>query len=205
MADFPDDIFSPRSLDNLNGIIYDDTDLETIFAEDINLPNDEIVAIEETLGLNPEGDFDTVVERLDALDDLFPAFLAKYSGTSFSLSADTFTVITYDSVSFDQLSNYSNSTYRFTAPLDGIYSFAGGANFSAATSFGMVSIFVNGSRILDSFDISGSHTVDIASILSLSAGDYVEIRAYVTVSGSVNGLGNGVLSTFFSGALVSKN
>ena len=69
MADFPDSIFSPRVVENLPGIEYVAEDLKTGFAEDINNPNAEIVAIEETLGTNPEGDFASVKARLENIED----------------------------------------------------------------------------------------------------------------------------------------
>lgn len=66
MADFPSSIFDPRTVENLPGVSYDAADTQTLYAEDINAATAEIVAIEETLGENPEGSFDTVAERLDA-------------------------------------------------------------------------------------------------------------------------------------------
>ncbi len=67
MADFPSSIFEPRELDNLEGIDYVPEDTKTIFAEDVNKPNAEIVAIEETLGTNPQGAYDTVKDWLTAV------------------------------------------------------------------------------------------------------------------------------------------
>jgi len=68
MSDFPNSIYSPRTMQNRNGVEYDEDDVKTIFAEDFNLDRDEIVAIETTLGLNPEGEFDDVADRLDDIE-----------------------------------------------------------------------------------------------------------------------------------------
>lgn len=65
MADYPGAIFNPREVENLPGIEYDAADTRTLFAEDVNNATAEIVAIEETLGENPQGEYDTVAERLD--------------------------------------------------------------------------------------------------------------------------------------------
>jgi len=69
MAQFPNAIFTPRTIENRTGIVYDETKTKVGYAEDQNLPNDEIVAIQEILGLNPEGDATTVGERLDDIGD----------------------------------------------------------------------------------------------------------------------------------------
>lgn len=66
MADYPDTIFEPRAMENLNGLVRDVADVKNLYAEDYNEATAEIVAIETVLGLNPEGDYATVAERLDA-------------------------------------------------------------------------------------------------------------------------------------------
>lgn len=57
-----------RVTQNLPGILYNAADTKTVFAEDTNNHSDAIVAIEETLGINPQGTADTVVDRLDDVD-----------------------------------------------------------------------------------------------------------------------------------------
>lgn len=69
MADYPATIYTPRTVQNAPLVVFDASKTTIGYAEDVNLSNDEIVAIEETLGANPQGDYDTVVERLTALDE----------------------------------------------------------------------------------------------------------------------------------------
>lgn len=69
MALFPASIFNPRTMENRPGAVYDEEKTKVIFAEDFNFGHEEIVAIEDTLGVNPQGDFDTVGDRLDSIDD----------------------------------------------------------------------------------------------------------------------------------------
>lgn len=64
MADFPGAIAEPRVVENVDGTVYDPEETTRIFAEDVNGANEEIVAIEETLGINPQGSEDTVDERI---------------------------------------------------------------------------------------------------------------------------------------------
>jgi len=67
MATFPDAIASFRTKTNRNGVVYD-ADKESVpFAEDNNLQDDEIVAIETELGTNPKGAYASVKAWLEAL------------------------------------------------------------------------------------------------------------------------------------------
>ena len=68
MADFPSGIFAPRTPANLPGIAYDPTKTTEVYAEDYSLPAAEIVAIEETLGTDPQGGEATVSARIAALE-----------------------------------------------------------------------------------------------------------------------------------------
>lgn len=49
MADFPNSTYTPRTVTNVDGVVYDAGETSRIFAEDINKANDEIVAIENYL------------------------------------------------------------------------------------------------------------------------------------------------------------
>jgi len=78
MSSFPTTIYNPRTVDNVPNTVYDPLETERIFAEDVNDANDEIVVIETTLGLEPQGDFATVAERLDHIETkLFPGAEVK--------------------------------------------------------------------------------------------------------------------------------
>lgn len=67
-AQFPDAIYTPRTMVNRTGVTYDAARTKDIYAEDFNKDRDEIVAIETILGTNPEGAYDTVDERIAALE-----------------------------------------------------------------------------------------------------------------------------------------
>lgn len=68
MPDYPTSTYSPRTISNVPGVTYDASKTTRFYAEDLNKTNDEVVAIEETLGVNPQGSYDTVAERLDDID-----------------------------------------------------------------------------------------------------------------------------------------
>lgn len=67
MADFPTSIFEPREVENVPGESYEPSETTRVFAEDVNFATSEIVAIEEVLGTEPNGSFDTVKEWLEDL------------------------------------------------------------------------------------------------------------------------------------------
>ncbi len=52
MGDFPNAIYSPRTIENRPGVVYDDNDTKTFFAEDHQQVTGEVVAIENALGVN---------------------------------------------------------------------------------------------------------------------------------------------------------
>jgi hypothetical protein len=75
MASFPAGIFSPRALVNLPGIVYDVLKTKILFAEDHNRLADEVVAIETTLGENPQGAYATVAARLADIPAVLPVWV----------------------------------------------------------------------------------------------------------------------------------
>ena len=53
MATYPGGVYSPRAIENKSGVVYDADKKTVLFADDINNTNNEIVAIETALGINP--------------------------------------------------------------------------------------------------------------------------------------------------------
>lgn len=70
MPNFPDSFFSPREVANREGVEYDVDKSKVFFAEDHNNLSAELVAVEGALGLNPEGDYTTVADRLESISPL---------------------------------------------------------------------------------------------------------------------------------------
>lgn len=68
MPSYPNTIKEFREIKNKSGVVYDQTKSTVMYAEDIQSIDEEIVAIEETLGTNPEGDHESVKDRLDSFD-----------------------------------------------------------------------------------------------------------------------------------------
>lgn len=67
MAEYPIAVYSPRTKANRSGVVYDPTKTKQIFAEDVTKLDDEVVAIENILGTDPQGAFATVKAWLEDL------------------------------------------------------------------------------------------------------------------------------------------
>lgn len=68
MASFPGAIANLRALVNRAGSVYDALKTKVFYAEDHNLLIDEVEAIENTLGINPDGAYTTVALRLAGIE-----------------------------------------------------------------------------------------------------------------------------------------
>lgn len=66
-ASYPSAVYSPRTKQNKSGVDYDPSATTKVFAEDAIYNDQEIVAIETELGLNPKGGYASVSARLDAI------------------------------------------------------------------------------------------------------------------------------------------
>jgi hypothetical protein len=97
-AEYPDAIFAPRTIENRPGVSYDPDDTKTLYAEDLQALGNEIVAIENALGTNPEGVAANVGARIEAIEDLQAIHPLFASGQYVPTSADitsTSTTLTY--------------------------------------------------------------------------------------------------------------
>ena len=94
MSNYPSSIFSPRVLVDRVGAVYDASKTKVFFAKDHNDPLAEIVAIENELGLNAKGAFDSVAEWLQSLSDAIDAIVTNYvqavvNGPSYSTTSSS--------------------------------------------------------------------------------------------------------------------
>jgi len=109
-----------------------------------------------------------------------------YNTTNQNLSNNVSTTLTFDSENFDTNGFHSTATNtsRITIPTGkgGYYQFRGSIYFSTGSSSGVrgLSFAKNGGTGIFSSDISGqsTQTLNVSSIVNLSAGDYVEWSIY---------------------------
>ena len=142
------------------------------------------------------------------------AFLAYIDPAVSNATGDgTAVTVPFNVVQYDVSTNYDNTTYAFTGPIDGYYRFSTSVQLSgigAGHTLGTISYIVNGT---DNFftqdsnpaagaDPSGNYTLQGSALLKLNATDTVQV--VVTVSNSTKtvglfGSGSTSLYSFFCG------
>jgi hypothetical protein len=115
---------------------------------------------------------------------------------------NTFTdVVQFNNKSYDTGSNFSTSTYQFTAPAAGYYQFnARIGNFGTSYTT-EIALAVNGTTASRGGYVNGVATV--SDCLELSSGQTVEVLAYSSGSQTLGDTGSDSSLCYFSGFLVS--
>jgi hypothetical protein len=118
-----------------------------------------------------------------------PAFAATMNGNSNYVTIAPNTIFPFNSTSFNQGSHFSTSTYKFTAPIAGVYVFTAGFIVSGSNVPSRAIFFVNGSAdttgVKNGINGNGGNTggTNATAIIKLSANDTVDFRSQ---SGSPN-------------------
>jgi len=94
MADYPAGYDSGREMQNIPGKSYKPEQKTNIFAEDFDNLWAAISAIQHTLGLNPQGDYSTVADRLNATPPETVAAIVTETGAE--LVTETGAVLVYE-------------------------------------------------------------------------------------------------------------
>ena len=76
MSDFPSGIYAPRTIENRPGVIFDEEDTKTLYKEDIEAINNEIIALEQNFPLLG-WTLLSVVPTLQASDD--PTYTLRFN------------------------------------------------------------------------------------------------------------------------------
>jgi len=95
MAQYPNQIYTPREKENQPGIVFDPNKKNIIFAEDIKALDEEVKAIETELGTNPKGAFASVKEFLQYLLSKVKDYLSDLLDVEISNPQDG-QVLTYE-------------------------------------------------------------------------------------------------------------
>ena len=102
-----------------------------------------------------------------------PAFDAY--GTAGNVLFTTDTPIAFTSTTFNVGSNYNTGTYRFTAPVAGIYFFRAQVYKQASGNASRLRLYKNAAdvRVYQYISATDTYTFNITGIISLAVGDYV--------------------------------
>tara|TARA_R100000388_G_C7198380_1_gene137177 strand:+ start:305 stop:799 length:495 start_codon:yes stop_codon:yes gene_type:complete len=138
-----------------------------------------------------------------------PAFYA-FNNAAQTLTDSVWTKVNLQDTLFDTTGDFDTSSFRFVAPLSGIYSFTTALNFGTATASGghnYARVLKNGSVPYYTFGIRitsavmNSDTQIVGSVLlPLNANEYVEMGAFQDVASGSPTLTNG--RCYFTGHLV---
>lgn len=124
-----------------------------------------------------------------------PAFSAYRSSSNQTFSSNTATKLQFQTEEFDTASCYDNSTnYRFTPNVAGYYQVNGQINNAGVATFGVVSIYKNGSTAKNGVGFASTFENTAVSALIYLNGttDYIELYAFITGTPSVaSGTGTG--------------
>lgn len=133
-AQYPNSIYTPRTMVNRVGVVYDSDKTKVIYAEDINKDRDEIVALQNELGLNAKGAYSSVKAWLVALASAISAIVVpvKATGAEIDAGTDDAKFVTAkaieDSSYIKSTGNAATATTLATARLINGVSFNGSAN-----------------------------------------------------------------------------
>lgn len=136
------------------------------------------------------------------------AFRAYAQAGGQTMGAGAINKITFETVDFDTLGEYSNTLYRFTAKTAGVYVASACFRLAAAvTNQTFMSIYKNGTEYtrLQNF-INGGTTSAVVqaagcTVVKLNANDYLEVWGFSSVASSIQGvaaMSSGAQPTFFA-------
>lgn len=146
---------------------------------------------------------------------LQPCFSAYLSGNPTNVTGDgTLYVIAYDSVNYDQGSNFNTTTHAFVAPVTGKYLFTG---MTYTQSLGVAHTVYNIliQNLTSGFNyylwslnpqvqaVSGVYLNNFSNMISCAAGDNVVISLQISGSTKTIGILGGAAVTLFEGFLVA--
>ena len=167
-----------------------------------------------TFKVAPSGTADTAISWTNAMTvdnagrvtiPYQPYFAAEMNGNSNYVSMAENTVFPFNSTGRNVGSHFNTSNYRFTAPVNGNYSFSAGAITNSGSPVARLQFYVNGGtdHLGIKMGISGSATAgggstNTSAIIYLDANDYVDVRSQ---GGTAIGYQSGHSS--FTGILLS--
>ena len=114
-----------------------------------------------------------------------PMFAAYRNGNQ-NYTANNSFKIELNAVDFDIGSNFNTSTNRFTAPVSGIYLFTASIQYQTV-GLAHTNLYKNGGGVSDGWlDFGDAAASSQTRVMSLSAGDYIELYGYNSAGNTVS-------------------
>lgn len=138
-----------------------------------------------------------------------PYNFRAYLNQSQSHTNGSFIKVNLNGESYDTNGDFNNtSTYRYIAPVTGIYRFTGGGRTNSNNNGGViVALYKNGASYSQGwqslFSGQGFTRSIIADDISLTAGDYVELYFRADVASTT--IASGSAETYLAGSLIHKS
>lgn len=131
------------------------------------------------------------------------------SDTTQSISATTWTKVSFQTEQYDYNGDFDNATnYRYTAPVAGTYEFESyvvGEASIGANHLDQLKLYKNGSEITHGSSIghvtSTNNHGSVKDRLKLAAGDYIEVWFFTSAAGQLDGAAS-TSQTYFTGQLL---
>jgi hypothetical protein len=134
-----------------------------------------------------------------------PAFSVNNNGVAETVTAGTWTKLTFSTKSYDTNSNYSTSTNKFTPTVAGKYLITVSIRCNDSTNGCIAGIWKNGSEYEEGIYNSNNstQTSEVNALIDMNGTtDYLE--AYAADNGGTN-INGGTNVTYFSGTLINSN
>ena len=134
-----------------------------------------------------------------------PVFRAYSSGT-WTIAHNTFTIFPANTAVINVGGSYNTSTYKFTAPIAGVYYFYGQWFGSISSNRGIISIYKNDSQTEDNMGSQALHQGSTSNggisyggqnLMQMDAGDTASCQTYQESGGQITANQNSHLSFWF--------
>jgi hypothetical protein len=175
MADYPNNYFNPREKENRSGVEYDPSKKTVIFVEDLNAIRDELIAIEQELGLTPRS-----------------RARVYRTNTRQTIASDTLTKVQFNAKNYDNQNEFDiTNNYRFTPKKSGYYLVIAQVHWGSSVdqTHHAICTVVNGVAVDSSRKRSsgtGYFTQECHDIVYLTPNDYLELYVYQNSGGNIN-------------------
>lgn len=224
MASYPSSIIVPREYENRSGVVYDESDKKRIFAEDFENLWNEIIAIENALGVDVDETLSYIAGICSDFEDHveLPCHTNNYKcrvylNNNKTATKNAWSKVAFDTEDYDPNNNFDNATnFRYIAPVNGYYLINATVGIITPSGGAMpttmsVAIYVDGAErsrgdlLLLSLSSSQLICCNVGDIVYLAKDSYVEIYGYNGGSASNNSTYSGVEArTHMSAFLISQ-